>query len=211
MFTATLRIDRLTSALLPLATDSRALHRLVMSGFPDLETPRPRRALHVLFHTESPLPGSLVITVRADVAPHWTDLPLGIEASDARAETPAIATGQQIHIVADLNPTWRPSVPQADRARRVNRRPLTDPAALRAWWDRQGDHHGFAVQNAQFTSLGRRRGEGGVDIAVMQVISTITITDATQFTAAYQDGIGPAKAFGCGMIRILPAPLSAVS
>ena len=77
-----------------------------------------------------------------------------------------------------------------------------------AWLQRQGERHGFAVQVALVSAsdLFDSRRKGGASILLQRacfdgVLQAIRV-DALR--VALLDGIGPAKAFGCGLLSLAP-------
>jgi CRISPR system Cascade subunit CasE len=94
--------------------------------------------------------------------------------------------------------------PGVERA--VARREQETPAA-RAWLDRQGNAHGFAVN--QMVSLGYEtlriaHGEAPIQLGVVDLEGLLTVTDPQAFFSALGRGFGRARAFGCGLMLIAP-------
>lgn len=86
-----------------------------------------------------------------------------------------------------------------------------------AWLEAQGQRLGFAVtaqgvsaggyQQEQFTTRDGHRTE----FSRLDFEGRLTVTDPDKFRAALFDGIGPAKAFGCGLLlvrRVGPAAIA---
>lgn len=86
------------------------------------------------------------------------------------------------------------------------RRGLSGESEQLAWLQRQGERHGFAVGTALVSdsNLFDSRRKGGAAIllqrACFEGVLRVISTDALR--AALLDGIGPAKAFGCGLLSL---------
>lgn len=83
------------------------------------------------------------------------------------------------------------------------RRGLVGEDAQLAWLTRQGTQHGFSV-DAAFVSgsdmlVGDRKG-AGICLQQASFEGRLTVTDEDAFEKALKHGIGPGKAFGCGML-----------
>jgi CRISPR system Cascade subunit CasE len=77
------------------------------------------------------------------------------------------------------------------------------------WLKRQGVRHGFAVKAAVVSAsdlLESKRKPGG-NITVQQVCfdGLLEVLEPSNVRKALQDGIGPAKAFGCGLLSLARA------
>ncbi|MNP41961.1 CRISPR-associated endoribonuclease Cse3 [compost metagenome] len=81
---------------------------------------------------------------------------------------------------------------------------LTEPEQL-AWLGRQGERHGFVVPAALVSGsdLVASQKEGGV-ISVRRVCyeGVLEVQQLDAFSRALTAGIGPAKAFGCGLLSV---------
>lgn len=85
---------------------------------------------------------------------------------------------------------------------------------VHAWWERQGkENHGFEIArhsrtdiplleysaylNHQIPEKGKKAGFSSLDLS-----GEVVVTDVEQFTRLLMEGIGPAKAFGCGLMLV---------
>lgn len=76
-----------------------------------------------------------------------------------------------------------------------------------AWLARQGDRLGFAVNMALVTDsefVVSRTGKSAIQFQRACFEGILTIQDPSLVMAALRDGIGPAKAFGCGLLSLAP-------
>jgi CRISPR system Cascade subunit CasE len=99
---------------------------------------------------------------------------------------------------ADGNPT--------KNGRRV---PLRTREELLGWVGRKGEQGGFSIHRETLRSFSRGReyfeknGQRGLHSAV-EFQGTLTVQDPAKFHASFTRGIGPAKAFGFGLLVIAP-------
>lgn len=107
------------------------------------------------------------------------------------------------------NPTIRKVVRDEEGRRKKNgpRVGIYDEEGLRAWLDRRAEQAGFAVvesvvgtpRESFFVKKGSRGKHNDVDYqGLLQVI------DRGAFERAFRGGIGPAKAFGFGLLMLQP-------
>jgi CRISPR system Cascade subunit CasE len=91
--------------------DCHQLHRVIMSGFPHVDSESARRDLGVLFRVEPPAPdGTIRVLVQSRAEPHWQ-----LESRAARADPPislhgllaGIAPGRRYRFRLRANPTRR--------------------------------------------------------------------------------------------------------
>ena len=80
---------------------------------------------------------------------------------------------------------------------------------LVAWIIRKGEQGGFAVDAEKLRAFSRGReyfekqGMSGLHSAV-ELQGVLTVTDPAKFHQTFTRGIGPAKAFGFGLLVIAP-------
>lgn len=75
-----------------------------------------------------------------------------------------------------------------------------------AWMQRQGERHGFTVANALVMAddqIALRRAERQtITLRCVRFEGVLRIVDRNRLVKALTDGVGPAKAFGCGLLSI---------
>ena len=74
-----------------------------------------------------------------------------------------------------------------------------------AWLGRQGERHGFSVEAALVTAsdvLSSRKGAGQISVQRVCFEGVLRVQNLQAFSRALTAGIGPAKAFGCGLLSI---------
>jgi CRISPR system Cascade subunit CasE len=100
----------------------------------------------------------------------------------------------------------------------VKRKPLGEPDGKRlgllreedqlAWLDRQAARHGFSVHGVtasrdEFIN-GSKPGHT-IKFFAVRFDGLLQVVQSDLFGRALVDGIGPAKAFGCGLLSLAPA------
>lgn len=87
--------------------------------------------------------------------------------------------------------------------------PLTTREQLLGWIDRKAAQHGFRIDPQETHTIPRPRqpflkaGKAGLHSAT-EFTGVLEVTDEQAFRQALQSGIGPAKAFGFGMLCLSP-------
>jgi len=213
-------------------TDLYALHQLVMSGFPDERAPDARHRLGVLFRLEEERRQVLVqsaVEPRWLVSPLDVEIdgPKPLEPLLDR-----VKEGDVWRFRLRANPTRRVAraatvAPDPARGRSRPERPesVGKRVAVRSdgerleWLARVGRAKGFAlidsgsgapgIANVRVRSLARLsiRAPGRaapISIEVAEFEGLLRVSHRDLFVTAIRDGIGPGKAFGCGLLSIAP-------
>lgn len=213
-------------------SDTYALHQLVMSAFPDERSNDARRKHGVLFRLEEERRQVIVQSTTephwtvssADAViegPKPIDPLLGRlkEGDVCRFRLRANPT-RRVSRASTLEPDpirgrWRPERPDSV-GKRVS---IRGDEQLLNWLGRVAQAKGFELvrpdgaalgsPNVRVRSLGRMsiRAPGRVAPIVIEVAEfegLLRVVDRTSFVAAIRDGVGPAKAFGCGLLSIAP-------
>lgn len=203
--------------------DSQALHRCVMALFGEADGPA--RAKHaVLYRLDvSEREGTVALLLQSREAPalerlpeHFLDPRAGADASATTDLAPLMARltmGSELRFRLRANPTRRIDTKSApDGTRRNGRRvPLRTPEARLAWLQRKLTSAGFALVGGEGTCLVRpdglqrgKRGDARLTHEGVVYEGNITVVDATLARAALEHGIGPAKAYGFGLLSLSP-------
>jgi len=142
----------------------------------------------------------LVVSPQPPVQP--PDWPAGVEAWQTRAIPPAFLAHAHYRFQLRANPTKR------DNASR-KRMPLRTDEELRAWLARKAEQGGFAVpaDSLRVIQEGRewfaKAGHQGFHHAV-EFEGVLAVTEPARFADGFQRGIGSAKAFGFGLLALVP-------
>lgn len=137
----------------------------------------------------------------------------------------------------NANGHWRPAeeVPDSDWNGVVRRRHTERPEATGkrveirgeeerlGWLQRQGEHHGFRLTRVSLVDrpvpatradpagaiLGRQRSAGrDLTFGMAMFEGELEVVDAGLLRKALAEGIGPGKAFGCGLLSLAPVPVT---
>lgn len=185
------------------------LHQIVMSGFPDGVKREDANVLHRLEVADT----AVTLLVQSDIQPDWSRL-------DERLLLPAspfdpvpnpavkelnglpLANGRILRFRLRANPTVKK---KREGKKHSNRVPLVREDEQLAWLQRRASDNGFRLLGAQIIPEGSQTDRHkNLTIYTVQYDGRLQITDADKFQKALQKGIGPAKAFGCGLLSIAP-------
>ena len=209
--------------------DVYQMHRTVMSAFPHVEgTPDARAELAVLYRLDIwERSGDVVLLVQSRVSPDWSHLAQGyLAASTGEVENPvakdvskvleALHEGQMLRFRLRANPTKKIETKSTPDGRRQNGRRVdlrTEQLQLE-WLARRAEQAGFVLVptlprgdvpavrvGASEKVVGRRR---PISLATVLFDGLLEVADSGMFRHAIADGIGPGKAFGCGLMSIAP-------
>lgn len=138
------------------------------------------------------------------------------DAIDSRSYQPlldAVSNGQEFRFRLRANPIINKY--REERNQRSARVPIVGLEAQLGWLERQADRHGFELarsrmrqpevlvhdqENMQFSKQNGRI----VTIRAVVFDGILRVTDAELFRSALVSGIGPAKAYGCGLLTLAP-------
>jgi len=185
--------------------DSYAWHQKVWQAFPD----RDKKERNFLTRVDDTNDGFrlLILSRTIPIRPDWcpTDSWHPSEIADSY-----LANSQfQFSLLA--NATEKKVVRDEHGVRKKNgrRKALTREEDLRSWMQRKAAQHGFTIADSQLrvTPMPKqfflKKGKLGTHVAT-RFDGILSVTDKEAFTKALTTGIGPAKAFGFGMLCISP-------
>lgn len=187
------------------------LHQLVMKGFPDGVRREDANVLHRLDQTQH----DIMLLVQSDTKPSWEplngDLLLPTDPFDPHPN-PAIRElgdlhleiGQILQFRLRANPTKRFSSGKGNKpGKRVQ---LFKEADQLAWLQRKAEQNGFRLLDANINPEGNQTDHRKkLTIYTVLINGRLQITDLEKFNNALRQGIGSAKAFGCGLLSLAPA------
>jgi CRISPR system Cascade subunit CasE len=181
---------------------------------------------------DDPRLGRLVLYVQARTEPDWRPLPEGYlvdamgeidnpSTTEVLSAWAALAPGRELAFRLRANPTRRIDTKSGPDGKRRNgkRVELRGDEALLTWLQRKAKDAGFALRNTSEDAtvpdvriveerklVGRRpRAEGDksrLTFAPVLFEGVLRVADADAFRRALAEGIGPAKAFGFGLLSV---------
>lgn len=185
--------------------DAHLLHRLVMTGYPLTDaTDQARHTLGVLFTAApNPAPNTIQLLVQAHIAANWAHHPAHLSTRQWTVTLPE----------AGQHPFQLRAAPARNATGGRPRQPLNDPAAQAAWLHNAAARSGFTVDEVNLRQAGRVDSEikskpanqrltrgHRLTIPTVEYTGMLTVTDPTLFHDTIRAGIGPAKAYGCGLL-----------
>ena len=171
-----------------------SLHRYVMAGFPDDLGPDPRSQVGALFRVDG---GSIL--VQSAEKPKW---PKAYEAQVKLEFKPSLLkVGERYRFRLGLN-----SVAQSNRDGRCRRYPVPAAEWLAAREERLGAT--FEVRQVRQITLKdhvkREHYTRSFSIQVSVIDGYLVVTHSQRLADAMINGIGREKAYGCGLLSLLP-------
>ena len=193
------------------------LHRTLARAFGDAPEGRHRAHHGVLFRVEAPRPGGVPVLVQSASTPDWRSLPAGWATRIAGPKPVALdlREGQRLRFRLVANPVRRVTVEGKKHPRRealVHPRAKDGiPTGYLDWLDRQFSRHGAdvaEVADAPFR-MERKRKAGKAVISKTKLPHVgvrfdgeLRVIDPDRLAVAVASGIGPAKAFGFGLLSL---------
>lgn len=193
--------------------DPYNLHRTILRAFGS-----DRKAANVLHRLEiNPRSGQMMLLVQSKTAPDWgwlvetgVLLPVdpfsGLDNPAVKEVSPPLRDGQTLQFRLTANPSIKKVRRNENGERRnSNRVPLVHEAKQLEWLQKQATDNGFRILNAEIGQAQKQTSrKKKITVYTVQFNGRLQITNAATFTQALQKGIGPAKAFGCGLLSIAP-------
>ena len=198
------------------------LHRTVMRAFPDGVR---REDADILYRLEAEKTAPLLL-VQSEIEPDWSNLNPGWLQPSAPFDpfpNPAVRlvedlrlpVGRLLQFRLVANPSVKKVRRDADGNRKnSNRVPLVREEKQIAWLQDKGKRHGFLVRQVRVTepqryTLWKHRGEKAqksppITLFTVRFEGVLQISDSEAFAVTLRQGIGAAKAFGCGLLSIAP-------
>ena len=209
-----LLLNPLARAVMRDLSDVTELHRTVMSAFPDSagEARRVHGVLHRLDIDHRR--GRVELLVQSQTVPDWARLPedyllLGDEpnpCSKAVSALTELSDGRALTFRLRGNPTRR--VASDNRSYRVE---LRGDDARADWLERKAEQGGFAIDSVAIREEPKVRGRRGrgrdAHVVTLQPVlfdGRLVVNNHERFAAALANGIGPGKAYGCGLLSVAP-------
>jgi len=205
-----------------------AMHARVMSGFGGVDAgDSPRQAHGVLFVVEPQPDGAVVLLVQSRTMPDWSLLPrrylrggpqdlASLRVIPIHEQLDRLVEAPYLRFRLCTNPTKRLSTRAEPGAGRKNgRRVVLKGEVARAnWLTRKGLDAGFEVVRAvelvqvehQTLRGWRSSAPDAPPITLVPVTfsGVLRVLDPARLRAAVERGVGPSKAYGCGLMALWP-------
>lgn len=205
--------------------NSQAMHRRLLDAFPG---PTRREEIDLLYRIEVLRAdrSRVIVLVQSTTAPDWSALPPGyiaggdgaapgVERKRIGAMLAAIQPGREFRFRLRANPTRKVHITEGNRPTGPNgtRKAITSDDELAAWMARKGELHGFALLHQQHRpdpvtgdrQIGHKRDRRRMVHGAILYDGVLQVTDATALRGALLHGIGPAKAYGFGLLSLARA------
>ena len=199
MYLSLLRINTLDRKAIHTLTDVYRLHEFVMSGFARYDP-----AGRVLFRVEPETNDQKkTILVQSDFKPSWssgTDKTTSFFSVQCKSITPSFQNGRRYRFRLRVNPTV---------TRNGKRYGLVGEEAIINWLQKRIPRIGAKFPSLSIIDEGYLRGRKAkkgsqhqINIKVARFDGILEIVDFELFNNTFRNGIGAAKAFGCGMLSL---------
>jgi CRISPR system Cascade subunit CasE len=189
--------------------DPRELHRTVMRAFPDTDAREPRVTFGVLHRLEVDA-GLPRLLAQSHVEPRWDVLPTGIvlrdESKSIDAAFDALKDGDALQFLLVANSTKK-----VKREGRLSARvELRTDDDRHAWLVARATRSGFDLAGSgphdgvRIERLVRGTSRSKITVQAVRFQGRLIVRDVDRFRAALEAGIGPGKAYGCGLLSVRP-------
>ena len=187
--------------------DSYDWHQAVWKAFPGRDG-EPRQFLTRLDNRREGF-RLLIVSQVQPARPEWC--PADEEGWKTKLIPETYFTRSQYAFQLCANPTRKLSKQRADGSLTKNgrRAPLSKREELVEWIKRKGAQGGFTVDEGTLRTFPRGRGyfdkDGQVGLhSAVEFQGVLTVDDPAKFHETFTRGVGPAKAFGFGLLVIAP-------
>lgn len=199
MYLTQLNLKRLDRSAIKALADIYRLHQTVMKGFTAY-----REAERVLYRVEPEERNGLVsILVQSPQEPDWrllTEENRGIVSVRVKEFSPRFREGQRFTFRLRANPTV---------TRDGKRRGLVRDESLLEWLEKKQERLGVRFCGMEAIDEGYINGSKikgdklhQLSLKTARFEGVLEIADIQAFTTVFNTGIGPAKAFGCGLLSL---------
>lgn len=179
-------------------TDSYSLHRIVYDLFEDVRGNDRQRGSGILFADKGVRQGVSQVIILSDRLPRTPQR--GVLETHPLPDSFLQMPAYQFEVI--VNPVWRDN-----RSGRIM--PVRGREAIAAWFCEHAPRWGFDVHapSLQVTDVQVDRfskGTGMATIARATLTGRLRVRERTAFVQAVCEGIGKARAFGCGLLQVVP-------
>ncbi|GAA1797054.1 type I-E CRISPR-associated protein Cas6/Cse3/CasE [Leucobacter iarius] len=228
MYLTRFQINPRRRGAMKLLANAQAMHAAVLHGFPD---PSPTDTGRVLWRLDRVAEQSYLV-ISSPAKPDlthlveqagWPALESGWQTKNTDEHLARISTGQRWGFRLTGNPVH--ALKPEDGAKRGKIVAHRTSAHQLGWLERQGEKHGFALATQEVEAVDAESGsvvlsqaqtvrvarselrrfprEGKtVTVQAVEFDGVLEVTDADRFRDALRHGVGPARAYGCGLLTV---------
>ena len=194
--------------------DPYNLHRTILHAFGS-----DRKTAGVLYRLDiNPRSGQIMLLVQSQKWPNWDWLTetgyllpdpfSGLDNPSVKEINLSLREGQTLRFRLVANPTVK-KVRRDENGKRLNsnRVPLVREEEQLAWLLKRANDNGFHFDDSHINISQIQRQTSRkkkITIYTVQFDGHLQITDADKFKMIVKQGLGPAKAFGCGLLSLGP-------
>lgn len=195
-----LRVSPIEAARLRLV-DTYAWHRTLWRAFPDQDGQQ--RGFLTRIDRRNGIIEALILSAIEPTPQSWGTW-------ETKPVTPAFLEHDRYRFSLRANPTVKRVIRKSSGERKKNgrRTGIYGSKGLRQWMDQKADQAGFRVGTLAFDpplkEVFWRKGRKGTHVRV-DFHGVLSVTDRATFKNAFAAGIGPARAFGFGMLLLQPS------
>ena len=231
MFLSRLVLNPRSRAVWRDLADCHSLHRTVMSAFPEVPGDAAREQLGVLYRLDARgSAGALEVLVQSKAEPDWSGLPPDYllqdpGCKDVSGAYRALKGGEVLRFRITANPTRKVDTMSGPNGQRRNGRRVelrSDEERL-AWLQRKAERGGFELLSVRAGPVPDVRMVPGARLSgwrddrhhestrrrmtfcPVTFEGHLRVVDPAVFRETLASGIGPAKAFGFGLLSVAPA------
>lgn len=184
-------------------SDRYELHRTLMRAFPETLSEQER----VLYRIEENLhPAYVNVLVQSLDEPDWAK----VERLNKVGYLATVVSVRRVDFTGPLPERTRFRLQANPTVKREGKRhAILKHDALVAWLINKGEQHGFTVSESDVivAKLGKKYGKTRQQAHrqvwhVVQFDGILNVTNSSRFQSTLLEGIGSAKAFGCGLLSI---------
>lgn len=193
------------------------VHQMVMRAFPDGAKREKAQVLHRLDLQDE----EAILLVQSNFEPDWSNLkPNYLAPADPYHFLPnpavkpfnlSLQAGQVLSFRLCANPTIK-KVRRDEKGERLNsnRVPLVHEEKQLAWLQQKGEQYGFHLLRASASASTQHKGWKEQDappitLYTVQFDGLLRVINPDKLWQAIQTGIGPSRAFGCGLLSLARA------
>lgn len=200
------------------------MHRSLMRGLPDELGDAPRREGGLLYRIDHGKDGGALLVATSKLRPNFAALPRSyfLDGDDDRLFSLGWSQHPLVEPMANAHPegtrcafriaantTRKVETKTGDDGKRRNgkRVPLRGDSERLDWLARKATQHGFRVLDVRVEedkASRRGRQERGPTFAGSRFDGLLEVSNAELFRVALETGVGPAKAYGFGLLSVRP-------